>query len=80
MVSTFKILTLAAAINENKVNLFEEKYYDSGKIQVGGSTLHCWKHGGHGEETFLQVVENSCNLGVNTRTITNLMRNWEMVV
>lgn len=61
--STFKILTLAASINEGKVNLFEDKYYDTGKIKVSGSTLHCWKAGGHGEETFLEVVENSCNPG-----------------
>ena len=27
------------------------------------NTIHCWKHGGHGEQTFLQVVENSCNPG-----------------
>ncbi len=66
--STFKILTLTAAVNEGVVNVFEEKYYDTGGIKVGGSTLHCWKAGGHGSETFVQVVENSCNLGVNTRT------------
>ena len=61
--STFKILTLAAAINENKINLFEDKYYDAGSINVSSSTLHCWKREGHGEETFLEVVENSCNPG-----------------
>ena len=61
--STFKIVTLASAINEGVVNLFEDKYYDTGKIKVDGSTLHCWKRKGHGEETFLQVVENSCNPG-----------------
>ena len=27
------------------------------------SKLHCWKAGGHGEETYLEVVENSCNPG-----------------
>ncbi len=61
--STFKILTLAAAINEDKINLFEDKYYDTGSIKVSSSTLHCWKREGHGEETFLEVVENSCNPG-----------------
>lgn len=71
--STFKILTLSAAINEGVVNLFEEHYYDTGKINVGGSTLHCWKTKGHGDETFLEVVENSCNLGVNTRTHLSLI-------
>lgn len=61
--STFKILTLAAAINEGKVNIFEDKYYDTGKINVEGTTLHCWKSEGHKDETFLEVVENSCNPG-----------------
>ena len=61
--STFKIVTLAAAINENKVNLFEEHFYDTGGIKVENATLHCWKRKGHGDETFLEVVENSCNPG-----------------
>lgn len=66
--STFKIITLAASLEEKTIDIFKDKYYDSGSISVDGATLHCWKHGGHGEQTFLQVVENSCNLGVNTRT------------
>ena len=78
--STFKILTLAAAVNEGKVNLFEEHYYDSGSIKVASSTLHCWKHKGHGDETFLQVVENSCNLGVYIRTIFSLKTNYPIIV
>ena len=61
--STFKILTLSAALNEGLVNIFEEHYYDTGGINVNGTTLHCWKTKGHGDETFLQVVENSCNPG-----------------
>lgn len=61
--STFKILTITAAINEGLVNVFEEKYYDTGKINVSGTTIHCWKPEGHGEETYVQVVENSCNPG-----------------
>ena len=64
--STFKIVTLASAINEGIVNIFEDKYYDSGKIKVASSTLHCWKRKGHGLETYLQVVENSCNPGFVT--------------
>lgn len=66
--STFKIITLASSIEEKTVDLFKESYHDSGSIKVEGATLHCWKHGGHGTETFLEVVENSCNLGVTTRT------------
>lgn len=61
--STFKIVTLAAAINEKKVNIFEDTYNDTGSIKVANSTLHCWKRKGHGHETFVQVVENSCNPG-----------------
>ena len=44
------------------VNLFEDHFYDGGSITVDGARLHCWKAGGHGAETYLQVVENSCNL------------------
>ena len=55
----------------NKVNLFEDTFYDGGSITVDGAKLHCWKSGGHGQETYLQVVENSCNLLVNTRTHLN---------
>ncbi|OIK15191.1 stage V sporulation protein D [Bacillus sp. MUM 13] len=61
--STFKIITLAAAIEEKKVNLTNEHFYDSGHVKVGGANLHCWKRGGHGDQTFLEVVENSCNPG-----------------
>lgn len=61
--STFKIVTLAAAINEGKVNIFEDHFYDTGKVKVANATLHCWKRKGHGDQTYVQVVENSCNPG-----------------
>jgi stage V sporulation protein D (sporulation-specific penicillin-binding protein) len=61
--STFKIITLAAALEEGKVNLEKEHFYDPGYVEVGGATLHCWKRGGHGSQTFLEVVQNSCNPG-----------------
>ncbi|WP_066252583.1 stage V sporulation protein D [Neobacillus drentensis] len=61
--STFKIITLAAALNEGKVNLEKEHFHDSGSVQVAGARLKCWKRGGHGDQTFLEVVENSCNPG-----------------
>ena len=61
--STFKIITLATALEENIVDLDNDHFYDGGSINVLGATLHCWKHGGHGEQTYLQVVENSCNPG-----------------
>lgn len=61
--STFKIITLAASLEEKIVDLDKDTFTDTGGIVVEGATLHCWKHGGHGFETYLQVVENSCNPG-----------------
>ena len=61
--STFKIITLAASIEEKTIDLFKDTFTDSGSINVEGATLHCWKHGGHGTQTYLEVVENSCNPG-----------------
>ena len=61
--STFKILTLAAALNEDKINLEEDTFYDSGRIRVANANIKCWKSGGHGEQTFMEVVQNSCNPG-----------------
>ena len=61
--STFKIITLSAALEEQTINLFEDTFTDSGAIHVDGATIHCWKSGGHGTQTMLEVVENSCNPG-----------------
>ena len=63
--STFKIVTLAAALNEGVVKL-DEGFYDPGYITVAGKRLRCWKRQGHGQETMLEVVENSCNPGFVT--------------
>lgn len=61
--STFKIITLAAAIEEKKVDLKNEYFFDPGAVEIGGARLRCWKKGGHGSQTFLEVVQNSCNPG-----------------
>lgn len=61
--STFKIITLASSLEEKIVDLDNDNYYDSGATKVENATIHCWKHGGHGAQTYLQVVENSCNPG-----------------
>lgn len=60
--STFKIVTLSAALQEGKVTL-SDKFYDPGYYEVAGHRIRCWKAGGHGSQTFLNVVENSCNPG-----------------
>jgi len=61
--STFKIITLAASLEEKIVDLENDNFFDGGAVTVGGATLHCWKAGGHGAQTYLEVVENSCNPG-----------------
>jgi stage V sporulation protein D (sporulation-specific penicillin-binding protein) len=61
--STFKIITLAAALEEGLVDLEKDEFNDPGSIEVAGTKLRCWKKGGHGHQTFLEVVENSCNPG-----------------
>ena len=63
MVGTFKIVTMAAAVEEDVVDLDNDTFYDAGSVKVDGSTLRCWKAGGHGHQTFLQVLQNSCNPG-----------------
>ena len=61
--STFKIITLASSLEEKIVDLDNDHFHDSGSIKVENANLHCWKHGGHGAQTYLEVVENSCNPG-----------------
>lgn len=61
--STFKIITLAASLNEKLVDLDKDTFYDAGSVRVANAKIRCWKTGGHGAQTFLQVVENSCNPG-----------------
>lgn len=61
--STFKIVTLTTAIEEEVVDLEKDTFYDSGSVEVDGARIKCWKRGGHGAQTFLEVVQNSCNPG-----------------
>lgn len=61
--STFKIITLSAAIEEGVVNMEEEHFHDHGYTMVEGARLRCWKREGHKDQTFYEVVQNSCNPG-----------------
>lgn len=74
MVGTFKIVTLASSVEEGVVDLLNEHFYDGGSVTVENARIKCWKAGGHGDQTFLQVVQNSCNLGVNTATHINFKK------
>lgn len=61
--STFKIITTAATLEEKLIDLEHDHFYDSGHVIVENARIRCWKAGGHGDQTFLQVLENSCNPG-----------------
>ncbi len=58
--STFKILTAAMALEEDVVDL-NSSFYCSGSKNVADRNISCHDHKGHGAETFLQGVQNSCN-------------------
>lgn len=60
--STFKIITLAAALEEKKISP-TGGFFDPGFATILGKNVRCWKAGGHGSQTFIQVAENSCNPG-----------------
>jgi stage V sporulation protein D (sporulation-specific penicillin-binding protein) len=61
--STQKIITTAASIEEKVIDIYNEHFFDSGGVTVDGARIRCWKAGGHGDQTFLQVLQNSCNPG-----------------
>ena len=61
--STFKIITMSSAVEEKVIDIFHDTFYDSGSVHINGTRIGCWKSHGHGHQTFLQVLENSCNPG-----------------
>ena len=58
MGSTFKVVTLASALQEDVVN-GNSSFYCSGIKDVDGQKIRCWKT--HGSQTLVEAVENSCN-------------------
>lgn len=58
--STFKPFTAAMALEENLVST-NEFFSCSGGLQVADYYIRCWKDGGHGQLTFAEGFENSCN-------------------
>jgi len=65
--STFKLVTLAAALDEGKFRA-TEPFYCTGYITVAGRRMGCWTRfrGGHGAIDFTGVVLGSCNPGFVT--------------
>lgn len=60
--STFKIVTFSAALEEGVMKL-EDRFFDPGYAIVDGVRIRDWKAGGHGDQSMLEVIMNSCNPG-----------------
>lgn len=58
--STFKIITSAIALEDRKVSL-DDRFSCPGFAVVEDRKIRCHKAGGHGSETFVQGIQNSCN-------------------
>ena len=61
--STFKVLTMAAALDSGAIDL-DQTFYCRGAAQIPGRSqlLHCWRSSGHGSQTTAQAIQNSCNI------------------
>ena len=61
--STFKVMTMAAALDCGAINL-ETNFHCGGAEQIPGRSqlLHCWRSAGHGAEKTPQALQNSCNI------------------
>ena len=61
--STFKVLTMAAALDCGAIDL-NTHFHCSGAEQIPGRSqrLHCWRSAGHGAEQTPQALQNSCNI------------------
>lgn len=58
--STFKILTVAAALEEGLTNL-NDHFYCPGYRVIDGIKIKCWRTIGHGSQTLTEAFANSCN-------------------
>lgn len=58
--STFKILTISAAL-EAGVTSLDDRFYCPGYRIVDGQKIKCWKTTGHGSQTLSEAFANSCN-------------------
>ncbi|MDV4152216.1 stage V sporulation protein D [Clostridium sp. AL.422] len=60
--STFKNITMAAALEEGVASETDTFYCDGG-VKFGSTTIKCWNTAGHGTQTLPQILQNSCNVG-----------------
>ena len=67
--STFKIITLSAAIDSDAA---EDSYFCAGSYKVNGETIHCWRHAGHGEGSYAVLRTDECvRVAAKRRSVVN---------
>ena len=85
--STFKPITLAAALEEGKVTK-NSTFYCSGSTRVQGwnKAIWCSNHSGHGQQTLIEAVGHSCNpafismgLSVGTETYYKYLKSFGLM-
>lgn len=80
--STFKIFTTATALTEGVVS-DSDRFYCNGKRMVDSQSIKCWRSIGHGSQTLVEGVKNSCNcvfmdlaLRLGTKKLYNGLHNF----
>ena len=85
--STYKPITLAAALEEGKVTK-NSTFYCSGSTHVQGwnKAIYCSNHSGHGQQTLIEAVGHSCNpafismgLSVGTETYYKYLKSFGLM-
>ena len=85
--STYKPITLAAALEEGKVTK-NSTFYCSGSTRVQGwnKAIYCSNHSGHGQQTLIEAVGHSCNpafismgLSVGTETYYKYLKSFGLM-
>ena len=59
--STFKIVVALAALEAGVID-DKTSFFCSGRMKLGNHLFHCWKHYGHGRQTLVEAIKNSCDI------------------
>ncbi|WP_461204319.1 stage V sporulation protein D [Clostridium sp. DL1XJH146] len=61
--SIFKVVTATAAMAEKVIDEDTFTVICNGSVTIGKRIIHCWKTTGHGTQSFVDILKNSCNVG-----------------
>jgi len=71
--STMKVVTASLLAKENLIDNIKN-YHCSGRYTIYNHTYHCFDHKTHGDQKFINVMENSCNIGI-LQSVSPLSKN-----